>query len=289
MEHGICRLCLKEADLLDSHYLPKRVYAMNRAKTLKNPNPVTLSKGQAKQISDQLHGPTHCAECEDRLNKRGERWVLAHLPNDYNQPFSLQEALIPAVPKFIGDNINIYEGRSLAAFDMEQLIYFGMSVFWRGASREWKTSNGALAPPVDLGEFYEPVRGFLLGGPFPDHVHIVVLIHNLKPVGNAALPVVLSTSGYGDFYWFYINGLGFMLYLGKIFPPEAESLCAYHGVNGPVIVDRAFSQMVYAFLKELLQRSVKSQGVLNLIKAQHDAPTDVANEPYRTSLRPLRS
>ncbi len=94
MEHGICRLCLKEADLLDSHYLPKRVYAMNRAKTLKNPNPVTLSKGQAKQISDQLHGPTYCAECEDRLNKRGERWVLAHLPNDYNQPFSLQEALI---------------------------------------------------------------------------------------------------------------------------------------------------------------------------------------------------
>ncbi len=48
-------------------------------------------------------------------------------------------------------------------------------------------------------------------------------------------------------------------------------------------------RMVYAFLKELLQRSVKSQGVLNLIKAQHDAPTDVANEPYRTSLRPLRS
>ena len=56
MERGICKLCLKEADLLDSHYLPKRVYSTNLAKALKNPNPVTLSKGQAKQISDQLRG-----------------------------------------------------------------------------------------------------------------------------------------------------------------------------------------------------------------------------------------
>lgn len=286
MQHGICRLCLQEADLLDSHYLPKRVYAMNRAKTLRNPNPVTLSRGQAKQISDQLHGPTYCAACEDLLNKHGERWVLAHLPNDYKQPFPLQEALIPAEPKIVGDNINIYEGRTLAAFDMDQLIYFGMSVFWRGASREWKTSNGAVAPPVNLGEFYEPIRLFLLGGPFPDHVHIVVLIHNLKPVGNAALPVLGSASGYGDFYWFYVNGLGFMLYLGKSFPPEAESQCAYHGVNGPVVVDRAFSQMVYSFMKELLEKSAKSQSVQNLIKSGPNTGTDRGNEPYRSRLRP---
>jgi hypothetical protein len=58
MKHGVCKLCLKEADLLDSHYLPKRAYSMNMAKTLKNPNPVRLAHGQAKQISDQLRG-TH--------------------------------------------------------------------------------------------------------------------------------------------------------------------------------------------------------------------------------------
>ena len=56
MEHGICKLCLKDADLLDSHYLPKRTYSMNMARSLKNPNPVTLAHGQAKQVSDQLRG-----------------------------------------------------------------------------------------------------------------------------------------------------------------------------------------------------------------------------------------
>jgi hypothetical protein len=278
MERGICKLCLTEADLLDSHYLPKRLYSMNMAKTLKNPNPVTLSHGKAKQISDQLRGYTFCAQCENRLSKNGEQWVLAHLPRDYKDPFPLQDALIPAAPSIIGDNINIYEGRNLAAFDMDQLIYFGISVFWRGACREWKSSKGAIAPPVDLGEYYEPIRQFLLGGPFPQNVHIVVLVHNLKPVWNAAIPVQRGKNGYGDFYWFYANGLGFMLYLADQFPRNAESLCAKHGGNGPVVVDKAFGSMVHAFLRELLQESQKSEGVLGLLKTSADSSSDICKE-----------
>lgn len=70
-------------------------------------------------------------------------------------------------------------------------------------------------------------------------MHIIVLIHNLKPVANAALAVQRGESGYGDFYWFYVNGLGFMLYLGEQFPRDAESQCAQHRVSGPVVIDRA--------------------------------------------------
>lgn len=275
MERGICKLCLQEGDLLDSHYLPKWVYATNRAKSLQNPNPVTLSLGQAKQISDQLRGYTFCACCEDRLSKNGEKWVSAHVPKDYKEQFPLQDALIPATPVSIGDNINIYKGSKLAAFDMHQLVYFGISVFWRGACREWKTSKGAIAPSVNLGEYYEPIRGFLLGGPFPQNVHIVVLIHNLKPVGNAALPVQRGKSGYGDFYWFYVNGLGFMLYLGENSPEDIERQCAQHGIDGPVVVDGAFGSMVYAFLKELLEESKKSEGVKGLLKTSPDSSPDI--------------
>ena len=278
MKHGVCKLCLSEADFLDSHYLPKGVYAMNMAKTLKNPNPVTLARGKAKQISDQLRGHTFCAACEDRLNKNGEKWVLARLPRDYKAPFPLQDALIPAEPSAYGDNINIYEGRILPAFDMDQLIYFGMSVFWRGACRQWKTSTGATAPAVDLGAYYEPIRQFLLGGPFPQDVHVVVLIHNMMPVGNAAVPVQIARSGYGDFYWFYLNGLGFMLYLGADFPKAAESQCAQHRANGPVVVDRAFSNMVYSFLKDLLQDSEKSESVMSLTKMSSSKSSDIGKQ-----------
>lgn len=267
MKPGMCKLCLKEAPLLDSHYLPKRTYSMNMARSLKNPNPVTLSRGQAKQVSDQLRGHTFCAECEDRLNKNGEKWVLANLPKDYGAPFPLQDALIPEQPRFIGDNINVYAGRKISAFDIDKLVYFGMSVFWRGAAREWKSSTGAVAPPVDLGEYFEPIRQYLMGGSFPDDVFIVVLIHNLKPVANAALVVQRATNHYGDYYWFYINGLGFQLYLGKSVPAPIRNVCAFRAPEGAVVVDSAWGKAVYEFIKDGLDLSDKSESVVKLVNA----------------------
>jgi hypothetical protein len=129
-----------------------------------------------------------------------------------------------------------------------------------------------------LGEYYEPIRKFLLGGPFPQDAHIVILLHNQKPVANAALPVHRGKSGYGDYYWFYVNGLGFMLYIGEHLPQGAERQCAQHGVNGPVVVDRAFSAEVYAFIKELLEESQKSEGVLGLLETSQDNSTDISEQ-----------
>ncbi|MGA7155413.1 MAG: hypothetical protein WBY53_01120 [Acidobacteriaceae bacterium] len=264
MRHGICKLCLKEAGLLDSHYLPKRAYSMNMARSLKNPNPVTLAHGQAKQVSDQLRGHTFCAECEDRLSKKGEKWVLANIPKDYKSTFPLQDALIPESPTHIAAKINVYAGRKINAFDIDKLVYLGMSVFWRGAAREWRSSTGAAAPPVDLGEFFEPIRQYLLGGPFPEDVFIVVMIHTLKPVGNAALPVHHATDQHGDFYWFYLNGLGFKLYLGKATPLAIRGLCASHP-DGPVVVDSGFGEMVYRFIKDQLNSSVKAENLVTFL------------------------
>jgi hypothetical protein len=265
MEHGICKLCLKDADLLDSHYLPKRTYSMNVARSLKNPNPVTLAHGQARQVSDQLRGYAFCAECEDRLNKHGEKWVLANIPKDYGSGFVLQDALIPETPVLIGDNINVYAGRKIGAFDVDKLIYFGMSVFWRGAAREWRSSTGAVAPLVDLRDHFEPIRQFLLGGQFPDDVFMAIMIHNLKPPGNAVLPVSLAKGQYGDFYWFYVNGLGFTLYLGKETPSAIRNVCAYHNSYGPVVVDKGFGEMVYEFIKDQLNSSRKSANLLSFL------------------------
>jgi hypothetical protein len=261
LERGICKLCLKEADLLDSHYLPKRVYSMNMARSLKNPNPVTLAHKQAKQVSDQLRGYTFCHMCEDLFSKNGEKWVLANIPKDYKAPFPLQDALGPETPVFFGDDINVYAGRTITAFEIDKLIYFGMSVFWRGAAREWKSSKGAVAPPVDMHEYFEPIRQYLLGGPFPDDVFILIMIHNEKPVGNAALPVLQATDQFGDFHWFYVNGLGFRLYLGKQTPAAIRCICAYHNADGPIVVDRGFGKIVCGFIKDQLNSSEKSEGL----------------------------
>ena len=252
MEHGTCRLCLKDADLQDSHYIPRRAYSTNMAKVLKNPNPVVLSDGTLKQVSDQLRGYAFCHDCEQMLSTRGEQWVLANIPDDQGSPFPLQDALIPESPAFVGDEINVYAGKKIKAFDMHRLVYFGMSMFWRGAAREWKSSKGLLAPPVDLGEYYEPIRRFLLGEPFPEDVVILVYVFNLKPAMNAATPVLSATDQLAEFHWFYLNGLGVKLYLGKGIPEQIRRLCASRSPEGLVIVDREFSRMVRDFLKDHL-------------------------------------
>jgi hypothetical protein len=216
-----------------------------------------------------LRGHTFCAGCEDRFSKNGEKWVLANIAKGYREPCPLQEALMPETPIFVGDNINVYAGRKISGLDIDKLIYYGMSIFWRGASRVWKSSKGAVAPAVDLGVFFEPIRQFLLGGPVPDDVFLVIMVHNLKPVWNASFPVLPATETSGDFYWFYVNGLGFRLYLGKDIPPGIRNICALHNPDGPVVVDRGFGEMVFQFIKEQLKASEKSEGVQSLLKSRN--------------------
>jgi len=135
MPKGTCKLCLEDKELCDSHYLPKRLYAFARARQMKNPNPLVVSGKSAKQVSDQLRGYVFCKGCEDLFNKNGEAWVLAKIPHDYGEPFPLQDALVPEKPLAIGKDVNLYDGSSIKAFDMEKLVYFGLSIFWRGAAR----------------------------------------------------------------------------------------------------------------------------------------------------------
>jgi hypothetical protein len=245
---------------------------MNMAKSLPNPNPVVISHGQLKQVSDQLRGYTFCDDCEQMLSDKGEKWVLANVPEDQGSPFPLQDALIPEKPLFINGDFNMYEGRKIQAFNMDQLIYFGMSIFWRGAAREWKSSLGGIAPSVDLGKQYEPMRQFLLGGPFPDDVVIFVLIHNLKPVMNIATTVMKASHQTADYYWFYLNGLGYKLYLGKNIPESIrqpawlDTLCAYRSPGGLGMVDRGFGEMVREFARTAVMSSELSPKLETFLK-----------------------
>lgn len=238
---------------------------MNMAKSLPNPNPVVISNGKLKQVSDQLRGYTFCGDCEQMLSDKGEKWVLANVSEDQGSPFLLQDALMSERPVFINHDLNVYEGRKINTFNMDQLIYFGMSIFWRGAAREWNSSLGCIAPPVDLGEQYEPMRQFLLGGPFPDLV-ILVLIHNLKPTMNIATTVLKASHPTGDFYWFYLNGLGYKLYLDKGIPNSIRQLCAHHSPGGLVIMDRGFGKMVKEFAKGILTSSELSPKLEKFLK-----------------------
>src|SRR5438094_3704486 len=69
-----------------------------RASDLKNPNPVVLSGGKAKQSSLQVRDYKFCGACEERFNKGGEAWILNKIPQNYGDPFWLPTLLNSKTP-----------------------------------------------------------------------------------------------------------------------------------------------------------------------------------------------
>ncbi len=65
--------------------------------------------------------------------------------------------------------------------------YFALSVFWRAAATDWPGYKKR-----ELGPYERPLRRYLLGGPFPDDVALVVIV---APPGAARLLVVPPISG----------------------------------------------------------------------------------------------
>ncbi len=140
---------------------------------------------------------------------------------------------------------------------MGKLTYFAMSVFWRGAIHEWKSTLGKIPPPVDVGEYEAPIGKFLLGGSFPDDVVLVVSVYRWKPALNAACPVIPDHLPECQRYWFYIPGLGFRLYLGKSIPDEIRERCAYR--KKIICVDAQFSDVIRKYFKQQLEKSDQSK------------------------------
>jgi hypothetical protein len=254
MRTGNCELChLEDQQLCDSHYLPQRVYGVMRAPQLKSPHPVTLSGTDMKQLSDQLRDYVFCQDCEQRLNKNGERWVLANIPDDYDSVFPLRTALQALTPIFVGEDLDLYDVTGVSAFEIDKLLYFGISVFWRGAVHDWETTGGLKAPGVELCAYEEPIRKFLMGEqPLPLGVALTVDIWHAKKVLQAAYPPTASHLPECQRYWFYIPGIIFSLYIGESIP---AAVCGRDATKNILGVDVPAINSIWAKTKSQVQSS----------------------------------
>jgi hypothetical protein len=262
---GKCKLCLNERLLCDSHYLPKRSYEFARAPELKNPNPVMSVNGQLKQISDQYRGCVLCEDCEDRFSKRGEKWVLANVLDGSGGAFPLQDALGPMKPVASGPDCDRYNVTNESAFDLNKLMYFGISVFWRGAAHNWKTSTGQVAPPVSMPGCDEQLRQFLLDeGPLPNNALLMVDVWAYKPAIPMIYPVLTEQlSDTCTRYWFYFMGLCYFLFVGTDIPTDAQQSAL---ANGVITVDLGSTKHFLGFFKDLLKAQTKGPKIDEMFK-----------------------
>jgi hypothetical protein len=233
--HGVCRLCLREAVLLDSHMLPKALYRYLRMATWKNPNPIFMTASRAKQTSEQVHDHLLCATCEDRLNKEGENWVLKHCFRGRGH-FPLKEKLLRTEPIQANEESALYAGDS-PGVDIEKLVYFAASVFWRAAAHEWWILDHRKR--LHLGPYEERFRLFLLAKTdFPARAAITVGV----ATSDQREHLLLATTPFGKrckagfhHYRFAIPGLEFGLFLGR-FPNIVTEACAVRSKRRVIFV-----------------------------------------------------
>ena len=140
---------------------------------------IVLKRDKTHQSGEQFAMPLLCQDCEERFQRGGEDWTLA---NRYRSDgsFPLRDMLQRATPGEIRRDrfrSKVYEALKVSGLDVQQLIYFAASLFWRAGIADWKV-RFADAPKIDLDiKLMTELQLYLLGkGVFPSRASVFIIL-----------------------------------------------------------------------------------------------------------------
>lgn len=213
-----CALCQSPAPLQLSHLIARgfykyaRTYEGEECETL-----VSVHGGMAQFDSRQISGYLLCRQCEGLFNDGGEKPVLKAC--DRSNPLKSIEDRVLALPRLdVLNGIEFYDASRLGPI-RGQLVYFAVSVVWRwSVGYELWPDHSSVRHP--LGPYEGHLRRFLMGEePLPSSVHVdVQVIHTYSNAGMLGTPFG-QTKGSPRAYTFWVPGIRFTVYIGKVLPP----------------------------------------------------------------------
>lgn len=237
---GKCKLCLSDAELQDSHLLPKAAYRILQ-KSDGEP-PVIFKRTISMHTNDQIKDYVLCYNCEQRFNDHGERWVMEHCFRNENS-FRLKE-LVESSKPLMETPIKVYSAAGIPDVNVDKLTYFATSILWRASIHHWKSGKAEVGP-LHLGKYTEDLRRYLLGViGFPKNVVILVSLIPEPRLWLAAGPP------YGDRineFWEYrfpFLGISFSILLGARIDPAIRPLCSYRSAQRFIFTGDRVTQMV---------------------------------------------
>ena len=156
-------LCCTAKDLQASHLVPKALYRMARTSGRRgNQDPVLVTAQGSKRSSHQITDYVFCRDCEQRLSRNGEEYVMG-LVTRQNGRFPLLETLQKKQPTVAGPDWQAYSTSDTPSIDRAMIAYFASSVVWRASIHTWQQQSGKTIR-IDLGARYnEEVRRYLMG------------------------------------------------------------------------------------------------------------------------------
>lgn len=209
--------------------MPAALYPKNKKK---------LFATTKQKVLDPEHivAPLLCDECEGRFNRNGEDDVLRWLAPKAKQGTSpLYTALRSGTPAWSDDDLTCYWGTSVGLLP-ERFGYFGLSLVWRAAACEWPLPDGGRTPRLDLGEFAEPIRLFLLGrAPFPQNVYMMLTVCSDERSQQIWSPPQRSPE-FDALIVAPVLGTLFRFWLGRVLPPPIERTIFFPANGNPVFI-----------------------------------------------------
>jgi hypothetical protein len=234
---GICALCLRTRDLCDSHLVPKALYRVVRAADHRlHPDPVLLTSKVRQQTSFQATQYLLCAECEKRFDQNGEDWVMRHCYRGRDR-FRLREMLHRAAPIHTDEENTIFDASTVAGMEIEKVVYFCVSIFWRASVRRWE-SSAQRYDGIRLGPKYQDeIRTYLLGdAEFPPNAAVMFIVSALpRPHLTINFPDTIRIDS-SHAHTLHIPGFTFQLGLGGQPSAGARETCIVRSEFHPIFV-----------------------------------------------------
>jgi hypothetical protein len=250
MHVGKCGLCLEQRQLQRSHLLPSALYRMTRDPTLKNPNPVVMTRKITKTSSAQVTDHFLCVECEQRFSAEGEKYAMSQVHN--GKRFPLLEALSPLAPSHIvpasalSPKFKVYFEADIPQIDHKRLLYYCMSVFWRASAHSWKGVTS-----MKLGPYEDSIRAYLLGKTvFPSNIAVQFFAATDALTQQIIFPPgTLNRLGPFKSYGFTSRGLVWWIHVGREIPTSLYSISYVNSPLKPISVCDCEPKTLDAFRK----------------------------------------
>jgi hypothetical protein len=215
MQHRMCKLCLLEKDLQDSHFVGKAVYKRLMEPSLDNPHPVIVTSDYAKQSTTQVRDFVFCFDCEQTFNHRGEAWMHRRIAT--TAEFPLLDLFAQQTPLFAEEGYKLYDGTRIPNLDCAALLHYGAGIFFKAAAHVWDCEG--LPYGIDLGAHTESLRKFVLDGvDLPPDLVIGLSLASTPPRFLGFFPPVAMDDPECLKYKFYVSGVLYTLMVGNDIP-----------------------------------------------------------------------
>jgi hypothetical protein len=249
MKTGICKLHLKSAELRLSHFVPAGVYRLLIPDRSDLRHPTLITNKVEIRTSMQMRDYVLCRECEARFDQGGEAYTISQMNGSRGFPLLERLRVSPSINFSLHGEV--FAGRDLG-IDTKKLAYFALSVIWRSAVHIWPSIRGHVPDSVDLREFQEPIRQFLLDEtPFPDQITVLSTactdMYSQSAVYAPTKMIGSPTPGIS----FLACGIHFAVLMGRTNPAAIHSLCTYRSERG------------YLFLRDNSARTIQAFGQLH--------------------------